>query len=161
MTDIRIVRDYPHPPAKVWRAVTDPELIPLWTATGQGGRPVGFDTEVGTRFQFVARPRPGWRGIVDCEVLEAHEPSLLRYSWVGDEHGAPTYVTYRIEPRAGGTRFTYEHTGFTGAGGFFVAKLLSSVRKKMLMVGLPAVLDDLDDNGVLRSTSTLRPKPVR
>ena len=31
MSDIRIVRDYPHPPAKVWRVVTDPALIPLWT----------------------------------------------------------------------------------------------------------------------------------
>jgi hypothetical protein len=35
------------------------------------------------------------------------------------------------------------------------------VRKKMLAVGLPAVLDDLDDTGALRATSTLRPKPVR
>jgi uncharacterized protein YndB with AHSA1/START domain len=153
MTDIRIVRDYPYPPAKVWRAVTDPELIPLWTATGQGGRPVGFVAEVGTRFQFVARPRPGWRGIVDCEVLEVREPSLLRFSWVGDEGGAATYVTYRIEPHAGGTRFTYEHTGFTGVGGFLLAKLLSSVRKKMLTVGLPAVLDDLDDDGSTNSTN--------
>lgn len=161
MADIRIVRDYPHPPAKVWRAVTDPELIPLWTATGQEGRPVGFSAEVGTRFQFVARPRPGWRGIVDCEVLEVREPSLLRFSWIGDEGGAATYVTYRIEPRAGGTRFTFEHTGFTGAGGFLLAKLLSSVRKKMLTVGLPAVLDDLDDTGALRTTSALRPRPVR
>ena len=156
MSDIRIVRDYPHPPAKVWRAVTDPELIPLWTATGQGGRLVGFAAEAGTRFQFVTTPRPGWRGIVDCEVLEAREPSLLRFSWVGDENGEATYVTYRIEPYAGGTRFTYEHTGFTGVGGFFLAKLLGSVRRKMLTVGLPAVLDDLDDDGVLRTTSTRR-----
>jgi hypothetical protein len=29
--------------------------------------------------------------------------------------------------------------------------LLSSVRKKMLTVGLPAVLNDLDDNGALRA----------
>lgn len=50
MTDIRIVRDYPHPRAKVWRALTDPTLIPLWTATGQGGRPEGFSATVGTRF---------------------------------------------------------------------------------------------------------------
>ena len=47
MSGIRIVRDYPHPPAKVWRAVTDPALIPRWTSTGQGGRPEGFAATVG------------------------------------------------------------------------------------------------------------------
>ena len=29
MTEIVITRDYPHSPAKVWRAVTDPDLVPL------------------------------------------------------------------------------------------------------------------------------------
>ena len=161
MTDIRIVRDYPHSPAKVWRAVTDPALIPLWTATGQGARPVGFTPTAGTRFQFVAKPQPGWRGIVDCEVLEAREPSLLRYSWAGDQNGDTTYVAYRLEPHAGGTRFSFEHTGFAGIGGVFMAKLLGRVRRKMLSVGLPAVLDDLDDDGTLRPTSTLTPKSGR
>ena len=146
MTKVHIVRDYPHPPERVWLAITDPGLVPLWTATGLGGRPVGFSTVVGTRFQFVARPRFGWRGVVDCEVLEAREPSLLRYTWVGDEGSAPTYVTYRVEPRAGDTRFTFEHTGFTGLGGFVMAMVLGAVRRKMLTVGLPAVLHDLDAN---------------
>ena len=146
MTDIHIVRDYPHPPAQVWRAVTDPDLVPLWTATGLGARPVGFAAVPGTRFQLVAKPVPGWRGILDCEVLEVREPSLLRYSWTDD--GTTTYVSYRIEPHDGGTRFTFDHTGFTGPGGFFLAKLLGWVRKKMLTVGLPAVLRDLDDEAV-------------
>src|ERR1700722_7097045 len=146
MTDIRIVRDYPHPPAQVWRAVTDPELVPLWTATGQGGRPVGFSAAEGTRFQLVARPRPGWRGIVDCEVLEVREPSLLRFSWIGDEGGAATYVTYRIERHAAGTRFTYEHVRYPGRAGYVLAKLRGSARRNMLPVGLPAVLAELDDN---------------
>ena len=158
MTDIHIVCDYPHAPAKVWRAVTDPDLVPLWTATGRGGRPVGFSPVVGTRFRLVAQPMPGWRGIVDCEVLEADAPHLLRYSWVGEEGGEATYVTYRIEPYDGGTRFAYDHTGFTGVGGFALAKLLGSVRTKMLRVGLAAVLDDLEDDGTLRPTSTLRAK---
>ena len=160
MTGIRIVRDYPHSPEKVWRAVTDPALIPLWTVTGAGGRPEGFTATAGTKFQLVAKPKPGWRGIVDCEVLEVNEPSLLRYSWSGDEGGDVTEVAYRLEPHAGGTRFTYEHTGFTGVGGAFMAKLLGRVRKKMLSAGLPAVLDDLDDEGKLRPASTLKPKPL-
>src|SRR5271154_4278688 len=157
MTDIRIVRDYPHPAAKVWRAVTDPELIPLWTATGAGGRPEGFSPTVGTKFKFIAKPKPGWSGVVDCEVLEVKEPSLLRYSWIGGDGGGDlTEVVYRLEPHADGTRFSYEHTGFTGVGGAFMAKLLGRVRTKMLSVGLPAVLADLDDNGHLRPTSTLK-----
>jgi hypothetical protein len=87
-----------------------------------------------------------------------NEPSLLRYSWTGDEGGDVTEVVYRLEPRAGGTRFSYEHTGFTGLGGVFMAQLLGHVRRKMLRVGLPAVLDDLNDDGTLRPTSTLTPK---
>ena len=162
MSEIRIVRDYPHPPAKVWRAVTDPALIPLWTATGAGGRPEGFAPVAGTKFTFIAKPKPGWNGVVDCEVLEVDEPSLLRYSWVdgGDAGSDVTQVVYRLQPHPGGTRFIYEHTGFTGIGGVFMAKLLGRVRRKMRSVGLPAVLDDLDDNGVLRAGSTLRPKSV-
>ncbi|GAB3984403.1 SRPBCC domain-containing protein [Actinoallomurus acanthiterrae] len=142
---IHIVRDYPHPPAKVWRAVTDPELIPRWTATGAGARPEGFLPVVGNRFRFVAKPKPGWSGVVDCEVLEVEEPALLRYSWRDEAGGEVTEVAYRLEPLADGTRFTYDHTGFTGIGGALMAAVLGRVRRKMLSVGLSAVLDDLDD----------------
>jgi uncharacterized protein YndB with AHSA1/START domain len=157
MSDFRIVKDYPHPQAIVWRALTDPELVPLWTSTGQGGKPVGFSPVVGTRFKLVARPMPGWSGVVECEVLEVREPSLLRYSWQGDEGDDVTVVTYRLEPHENGTRFTWEHAGFTGLGGFVVSKILASVRKKMLGVGLPAVLDELDGQGRLRQGSPLTP----
>ena len=157
MSEFRVVRDYPHPVAKVWRALTDPDLVPLWTSTGQGGRPEGFAPTVGTRFRFVGKPTIGWSGVVHCEVLEVDVPQMLRYSWVGDEDGAATFVTYRLVPVDGGTRFTWEHTGFTGLGGFVVSKVLQRVRVTMLTTALPAVLDDLDDNGALRPTSTLRP----
>jgi uncharacterized protein YndB with AHSA1/START domain len=142
----------------VWRALTDPALIPFWTSKGTGGRPEGFSTAVGTRFKYVAKPQPGWSGVVDCEVLEAREPSLLRYTWVADG-GETTEVTYRLEPNGDGTRFTFDHTGFTGVGGFLVAKLaLTPVRKKMLGAGLSAVLDELGDDGKLRPGSTLERK---
>ncbi|HXX70270.1 MAG TPA: SRPBCC domain-containing protein [Polyangiaceae bacterium] len=154
MSDIRIVRDYPHPPRRVWRALTDPALIALW-----GMRPEGFSTAVGTRFRFVAKPQPGWRGFVECEVLEAREPSVLRYSWVGDEKGDVTEVTYRLEPRAGGTRLTFQHTGFTGIGGFLLAKLMMGPGwRKMIRESISAVLNDVDDEGKLKPGSTLTAK---
>ncbi|UQU65092.1 SRPBCC domain-containing protein [Couchioplanes caeruleus] len=142
MSEFRITRDYPHPIEHVWRVLTDPELVPRWTTTGQGGRPQGFAPVAGTKFQFIAKPIAGWRGIVDCEVLEVDAPALMRYSWIGDEGAAPSFVTYRLQPIAGGTRFTWEHTGFAGIGGFFMCRLLRSVRARMLTVALPAVLDD-------------------
>jgi uncharacterized protein YndB with AHSA1/START domain len=151
MSHYRIERDYPHPPKTVWRAVTDPELVPLWTSTGRGGRPEGFSSIVGTHFRFVGRPMPGWNGIVECEVLEARPPSLLRYSWSDNGSGAKTYVTYRLEPHGEGTRFVCEHMGFAGIGGFIMANLiLGPVRKRMLDAGLPPVLDQLDAEDPLR-----------
>jgi uncharacterized protein YndB with AHSA1/START domain len=155
---IRITREYPHPIGKVWRAITDPDLVPLWTVTGAGARPVGFDTTIGTRFRFVGKPKPGWDGVVNCVVLEVVEPSLLRFSWTDNGGGDETEVGYHLEPTAAGTRLTYTHTGFTGVGGFVMAGLLGRVRRTMLRVGLPPVLADLDDQGRLRPGSTLRAK---
>jgi len=142
MSEFRITRDYPHPIERVWRVLTDPELVPRWTTTGQGGRPEGFMPVAGTKFRFIAKPVASWRGIVDCEVLEVDAPALLRYSWIGDEGAAPSFVAYRLQSIDGGTRLTWEHTGFTGIGGFFMCRLLRSVRAKMLTVALPTVLDD-------------------
>lgn len=142
MSEYRVVHDYPDPPGRVWRALTDPALIPLWTSTGQGGRPVGFAPIVGTRFKFVARPLPGWNGVIDCEV---REPSLLRFTWLGGEHDDLTTVTSLLESHGGGTRLTCEHTGFTGLRGFVTAKLLGSVRRKMFRVGLPAALGTMTE----------------
>jgi uncharacterized protein YndB with AHSA1/START domain len=91
----------------------------------------------------VAKPKPGWNGIVNCEVVEAREPTLLRYTWTDDGGGDTTMVTYSLEPAGDGTRFTYEHTGFTGVGGLFMAQLLGRIRRRMLTDGLPAVLADM------------------
>jgi uncharacterized protein YndB with AHSA1/START domain len=143
MSEFRIIREYPHPVDRVWRVLTDPEVVPRWTSTGQGGRPEGFAPVAGTRFRFVAKPTPGWRGIVDCVVLEVEEPTRLVYSWQGDESEPPSTVTYRLAPVPGGTRLTWEHTGFQGIGGFFMRTLLRSVRRKMLTRAFPAVLDDV------------------
>ena len=141
MSRYTITREYPYPVEEVWQVLTAPEWVARWTTTGQGGRPEDFAPEVGRRFRFVGRPTMGWAGTVYCEVLEVRAPDLLRYTWKGDEvTDAMTEVTYRLEPVAGGTRFTWTHTGFTGVGGFAMSKLLGGVRRRMLTDGVPPVL---------------------
>jgi uncharacterized protein YndB with AHSA1/START domain len=143
MSEIRLVRDYSQSPELVWRALTDPELMASWMVAAV---PEGFSPAVGTRFRFVGKPTIGWSGIVTCEVLEAVEAELLRYSWVADDEREVMEVTYRLEPHGAGTRFTFLHTGFTGVGGLLLAKaVMTPIRKKMFGERLVAVLGDLDD----------------
>jgi uncharacterized protein YndB with AHSA1/START domain len=159
VSEIRIVRDYPYPVITVWRALTDPALVPLWTSTGRGGRPEGFKPEAGTRFRLIGKPFPGWDGIVQCEVLAVDEPVLLRYDWRNKETDQPTVVSNNLAAIPGGTRLTWEHTGFQGIEGALMSRLLGRVRRTMLSQGLPPVLADIGDDGRLRPGSTLQARP--
>ncbi|MEO6603518.1 MAG: SRPBCC domain-containing protein [Polyangiaceae bacterium] len=154
MTDIRLVRDYPHPPTKVWRALTDPKLLALWSM-----RPEGHSLEVGARFKFYGEANSHWRGYVECQMLEVQAPSRLRYSWIGDDSGRELIVSYTLEPRASGTRLTLVHSGYAGVGGFLLAKLIMTPGwKKMLDGDFRAVLDQSDENGALLPGRKLLPK---
>ena len=97
--------DFKHPPAKVWRALTDPALLAQWLF------PVtGFKLDRGAPFKINAPPQPGWDGIVNCRVIDADEPRMLSYNWVvGD---IDTVVTFTLEPTAKGTRMTLVQSGF-------------------------------------------------
>jgi uncharacterized protein YndB with AHSA1/START domain len=153
-SDIRIVREYPHPRSKVWRALTDPAIMALW-----GMRPDGFAPVVGTRFKLIGKPNPGWRGYVECEVTEVREPSVIAYSWVGNDGAETLQVKYTLEEVSSGTRLIVEHLGFTGISGFLLSKLIMGPgHKKLLNHAFPSVLADMLDDGASRPTSALKPK---
>lgn len=100
--------DLPHPPEKVWRALTDPALLAEWLLPVLGFRP-----EPGAAFTFATQAHPGWDGVVHCRMLEADAPRRLRYTW-----GVPfldTVVTFTLAPTASGTRLTLVQSGFTPA----------------------------------------------
>jgi uncharacterized protein YndB with AHSA1/START domain len=141
MSQYTVVREYPYSIEEVWHVMTDPEQVAQWTTTGQGGRPEGFAPVVGTTFRFVGKPVMGWAGVVYCEVVAVDAPRSMHYTWRGDQDSDDvTDVTYLLEEIPGGTRFTWEHTGFTGPGGFGMSKLLGNVRRTMLTEGVPQVL---------------------
>ncbi len=95
-----------HAPEKVWRALTNPVLLAEWLLPA-----VGFDLSPGAKFQFQAPAQPGWDGVVHCELLDAVEPSTLRYAWkVGELN---TVVTFTLTPQGDGTLLVMEQSGFT------------------------------------------------
>jgi uncharacterized protein YndB with AHSA1/START domain len=97
--------DLPHPPAKVWRALTDPALLAEWLL------PVaGLKLEPGAAFTFQAPPQPGWDGVVSCRLMEVEALKALRWTWVvGD---IDTVVTFTLTPTAAGTRLQLVQSGF-------------------------------------------------
>jgi uncharacterized protein YndB with AHSA1/START domain len=97
--------DLPHPPAKVWRALTDPALLAEWLLPV-----VGLELEPGAAFTLQAPAQPGWDGAVHCRLLEIEAMKKLRWSWVvGD---IDTEVTFTLTPTGGGTRLSLVQSGF-------------------------------------------------
>ncbi|KAF5991071.1 SRPBCC domain-containing protein [Streptomyces sp. WAC00263] len=89
-----------HPPAAVWKALTDPELHARWWAAGDV-RPV-----VGHRFTLDM----GQWGQQPCEVLTVEPECLLRYSFASGT--LDTTITWRLQSEGTGTRLFLEHAGF-------------------------------------------------
>ena len=110
-TAIRVDQFLPHPPAKVWRALTTPGLMAAWLM------PNDFRPVRGHRFTLSGRPVPatGFSGTVACEVLAIEPPRMLRISWAdaaAPRDGHATEVTWTLHPEGRGTRLLLEHSGF-------------------------------------------------
>jgi uncharacterized protein YndB with AHSA1/START domain len=104
-----IEREMPHPPQKVWRALTQSALIEEWLLKND------FEPVVGRRFTLRAPPMPQWSGVIDCEVLAVEPPARLAYSWNVGEDGPGamrTVVTLTLTPTPGGTHLRMEQSGF-------------------------------------------------
>ncbi len=86
--------DLPHPPAKVWRALTEPQLVDEWLMCND------MQPTVGKSFTFCAEPTEWWDGIVHCEILEVEPPKRLSYTWRSGPETSPldTVVTWTLTP---------------------------------------------------------------
>lgn len=98
-----IERVLPHPPEKVWRALTQQPLLEQWVMKND------FQAIVGHKFTFRTDPTPHWNGIVEGEVLAVTPNEKLVYTWVS---GLQFVVTWTLALTAGGTLLRMEQTGF-------------------------------------------------
>ncbi len=99
-----IEREMPHPPEKIWRALTQGPLIEEWPMKND------FQPVVGHQFSFHSTPVPGWDGIIQSEVLTIEPNSKLSYSW--GTMGTTSLVTWTLTPTKAGTHVRMEQTGF-------------------------------------------------
>jgi uncharacterized protein YndB with AHSA1/START domain len=103
-----LVRDIAHPPAKVWKALTDPAHLREWA-------PFDSDRNLGTvgaaKLTTIGAPTPL---VSETTVTRAEAPSLLEFSWGGQD------LRWQLQPReGGGTRLTLWHAinrGFISMG---------------------------------------------
>jgi len=103
-----VEREMPHPPEKVWRALTQAALIEEWLMKND------FQPTVGHRFNLRTQPYGSWNGIIDSEVLEIEPHKALAYTWVSGEGPmrVESVVTWTLTPTASGTHLRMEQSGF-------------------------------------------------
>jgi uncharacterized protein YndB with AHSA1/START domain len=100
-----IERDIPFPPEKIWRALTQPQLIEAWLMKND------FQPVVGHKFNF----REDW-GTLDCEVRTVEPNKRLAYSWdfnnPDPNFSMKSVVTFTLTPTSSGTHLRVEQVGF-------------------------------------------------
>ncbi|HSQ28437.1 MAG TPA: SRPBCC family protein [Gemmatimonadaceae bacterium] len=92
-----LVRELRHPPAKVWKALTDPEHLREW-APFDADRNLGA---VGTaKLTTVGAPA---ERVTETQIKRADAPRTLEYNWGGFD------IRWQLEPLGDGTRLTLWH----------------------------------------------------
>ena len=104
LRSVIVEKEFPHPPEKVWRALTDSSLIAQWLMRND------FEPVTGHAFTLRADPAPNWNGIIDCEVLEVDPSKTLSYTW--GTMGMGSVVTFTLTPTEAGTHVRVEQAGF-------------------------------------------------
>jgi uncharacterized protein YndB with AHSA1/START domain len=101
-----VEREFPFPPEKLWRALTQPHLIQEWLMKND------FKPVVGHRFNLTGE----WGGVMDCEVLEVEPNRTLSYTW-NFAHDDPAFdmksvVVFTLTATSAGTHLRMEQSGF-------------------------------------------------
>nr|BFE58772.1 SRPBCC domain-containing protein [Dactylosporangium thailandense] len=137
MTELSAGAFYPHPPAKVWRALTEPELIARWLMPGD------FRLEVGHRYPMRVQPLPaaGFSGRIEAEVLAFDAGRMLRVAWTDTESGATWTLTWTLHPEGRGTRLLLHQAGGPGLEG--AAHVMAGGWRSRIAARLTEVLDAL------------------
>lgn len=96
-----------HPPARVWAALTTAEGLSSW---------FGQQATIDLRPGGSASMKWDSGHTADMRVERVEEPTVFGFTWhiygLPEEDPRRTYVEFRLEPTAAGTRLTVVESGF-------------------------------------------------
>ncbi len=98
----RLELTYPHPPSRVWKAITEPEHLAVWFL------PMELDLRVGGRALLT------WYGQLDgvpaaeATITELEPERVLEYRFeVGPWEWPPSTLRFELTPESGGCRLVF------------------------------------------------------
>jgi uncharacterized protein YndB with AHSA1/START domain len=107
---------YPHPPERVWKALTDRRALATWIMEND------FEPYLGHKFQFRRRDhdRSSLEVPIECEIVELDEPKCLAYTWREATSSETSLVIWTLTSVEGGTQLQllhqeYKHLTAVGA----------------------------------------------
>lgn len=158
---IKLKTVLPHPPGKVWAALTQAELLGAWFMKND------IEPKQGHYFTFRMKPQKGWDGITHCEIIALDPGKHIASTYRGEATGEKalacagihsetagkltkgiftqldTVLSFTLEPTCGGTILRMEHSGYKGLKLVIVSLILQVGWKKQLRKKLPKILNEM------------------
>lgn len=143
--------DFPFPVEKVWKALTDSEMLTMWFF------PNDIAPVAGHKFTIWSRPIERWDGDFQCQVLSVQAPTTISFAWKGGAEELKgfgklmnTKVTWTLSATDdGGTHFHFEHGGFAIDEAYDNVFEIITKGTESVLRALAKRLPDMDEEGGL------------
>ncbi|GAA1741391.1 SRPBCC domain-containing protein [Luedemannella helvata] len=109
MSQLRLEFSFPHPPALVWRALTESHILALWLVEND------LVPRPGQRFRLRAMELAGIDELIDGAIVDLAPGERLAMIWRTDE--AHLGMTWQLRPVPDGTVLEVTQTGLLGVAG--------------------------------------------
>jgi uncharacterized protein YndB with AHSA1/START domain len=155
---IKIERTFSQPRERVWKALTDRELLGRWFMEND------FEPEVGRAFTFRMKPQRGWDGVTHCEVIDLQPQQTIAYTYRGKATGEKaiacagvrsdtvksagkgfmteldTVLRFTLTEEGGETRLRMEQSGWSGLQLVLVSFIMEMGWKRSVLPRLEKLL---------------------
>jgi uncharacterized protein YndB with AHSA1/START domain len=133
VTEIRMDVEFEHPPERVWRALTDRQLLPKWFAESD------LEPRAGSVFTLQPINVSGLDGLIEGELISLDEPRRMSMRWHAAE--LQTLMVWELVPTPAGCQLTVRESCVREQWEPAHREQLEESYQQLLSVRLPAVLD--------------------